>query len=108
MISLCFLLGQTRVSQIQHFENWSSSIYSLKNESFLQMIFDNNAIQFVEDHIHLGINFSQNDQRQTYIEHFANTASKILGIVCKLKYTMSRNALTQIYLYHLLPIIEYD
>ena len=27
--------------------------------------------------------------------------------MCKLKYTLSRNALNQIYLYHLLPIFEY-
>ena len=37
----------------------------------------------------------------------ANTAAEILGIMCKLKYTFSRNTLNQIYLSHLLPIFEY-
>ena len=32
------------------------------------------------------------------IENIANTATKILDIMCKLKYTLSRNALNQIYL----------
>ena len=34
-------------------------------------------------------------------------ATKILGIMRKLKFTFSRNALNQIYLYHLLPMLEY-
>ena len=71
------------------------------------MIFDNTPIKFVEGHKHLGITFSQNGQWHTHIEQIANTASKILGIMRKLKYTLSRNALNQIYLYHLSPIIEY-
>ena len=74
-------------------------LFTLKHfEAFPQLIFDNSPIKFVEDYKHLGI---------THIEQIANTASKILGIMPKLKYTLSRNALDQIYLYHLLPIIEY-
>ena len=83
-------------------------LFTLKYfEAFPQLIFDNTPIKFVEDHKHLGITFSQNGQWHTHIEQIANTASKILGIMRKLKYTLSRNALNQIYLYHLLPIIEY-
>ena len=40
---------------------------------------------------------------RTYCKH----SIKILGIMRKLKYALSRNALNQMYLYHLLPIIEY-
>ena len=40
---------------------------------------------------------------RTYCKH----SIKILGIMCKLKYTLSRNALNQVNLYHLLPILEY-
>ena len=83
-------------------------LFTLKYfEAFPQLIFDNTPIKFVEDHKHLGITFSQNGQWHTHIEQIANTASKILGIMRILKYTLSRNALNQIYLYHLLPIIEY-
>ena len=64
-------------------------------------------MKFVEDHKHLGITFSHKGQWHTHIEHIANTASKILGIMRKLKYTLSKNAINQIYLYHFFPIIEY-
>ena len=83
-------------------------LFTLKNfEAFPQLIFDNTLIKCVEGHKHLGITFSNNGQLYTHIEHIANTASQILGIMRKLKYTLSRNALNKIYLYHLLPIIEY-
>ena len=71
------------------------------------LIFDNTPIKFVEDHKHLAITFSHNGQWHTHIEHIANKASKILGIMRKLKYTLSRNAFNQIYLFHLIPTIEY-
>ena len=95
------------VSQIQPLKT-EAVLFTLKYfEAFPQLIFDNTPIKFVEDHEHLGITFSHNGQWYTHIEHIANTASKILGIMHTLKYTLSRNALNQIYLYHLLPIIEY-
>ena len=66
-------------------------LFTLKYfEAFPQLIFDNTPIKFVEDHKHLGITISQNGQWHTHIEQIANTASKILGIMRKLKYTLSR------------------
>ena len=83
-------------------------LFTLKNiEAFPQLIFDNTIIQFVEDHKHLGITFSSNCQWHIRIENIANSAAKIQGTMRKLKYTLSRNALNQIYIYHLLPIIWY-
>ena len=58
-------------------------------EAFHQFIFDNTPMNFVEDHKRLIITFSHNGQWHTRIEHIANTASKILGIMRKLKYTLS-------------------
>ena len=83
-------------------------IFTLNNfQAFPQLIFDKTPIKFVKDHKHLGITFIHEGQWYTHIEHIANTASKIEGVLRKLKLTLSRNALNQIYLYHLLPIIEY-
>ena len=65
-------------------------LFTLKYfEAFPQLIFDNTPIKFVEDHKHLGITFSQNGQWHTHIEQIANTASKVLGIMRKLKYNAS-------------------
>ena len=59
--------------------------------------FDNTPIQFVEDQKHLGITFSSNGQLHTHIESIADSAAKILGIMRKLKYTLSRYTSNQTY-----------
>ena len=41
------------------------------------------------------------------IENIVASASKILGIMRKLKYSLSRQALNQIYMSYVLPILEY-
>ena len=48
-----------------------------------------------------------NGQWHTHIENIANSATKILGIMRKLKYYISRNALKQMYMSYLLPVVEY-
>ena len=83
-------------------------LFTLKNiEALPQLFFDNTIANFVDGHKHLGITFSSNSQWHTHIENITIAATKILGIMRKLKFTFSRNALNQIYLYHLLPILEY-
>ena len=36
-----------------------------------------------------------------------NSASKLLALMCKFKYSISRNALNQMYMSYLLPVVEY-
>ena len=71
-------------------------------ESFPNIIFDGTPIKFVPEHKHLGLTFS------SHIENIIKSASKVIGIMRKLKFTFSRVALNQIYLSYLLPIIEYS
>ena len=92
------------VGWIQPAETWSRTIHI---EVLPQLIFDNNIINFVDDHKHLGITFSSNGQWHTHIENITIAATKMLYIMRKLKFTFSRNAFYQIYLYHLLPILKY-
>ena len=58
-------------------------------EAFPELIFDNTPIKFVEDHKHLGITFSQNGQWHTHIEQIANTASKILGMMMMMSWSLT-------------------
>ena len=41
------------------------------------------------------------------LKNVVNSATKVLGIMRKLKYFISRNALNQMYMSYLLPIVEY-
>ena len=77
-------------------------------ESFPNITFDGTPIKFVTEHKHLGLTFSSNGQWHCHIENIIKSASKVIGIMRKLKFTFSRVALNQIYLSYLLPIIEYS
>ena len=46
-------------------------------------------------------------QWHSHIENIVLSAAKILGIMRKLKYSISRNALNQMYMSFLLPVVEY-
>ena len=41
------------------------------------------------------------------LKNFVNSASKILALMRELKYSISRNALNQMYMSYLLPVVEY-
>ena len=77
-------------------------------ESLPDIIFDGTPIKFVTEHKHLGLTLSSNGQWHCHIENIIKNASKVIGIMRKLKFTFSRVALNQIYLSYLLPIIEYS
>ena len=65
-------------------------------------------INFVENHKHLGITFSCNGQWKTHIETKVNAAYRTLGIMRKLKYRFSRQALNQMYISYIRPLLEYS
>ena len=69
--------------------------------------FENTYVKFVESHKHLGLTLSYNGQWTDHINNFKSAAAKILGIMRKLKFSLSRSALNQIYFSYLLPTLEY-
>ena len=79
-----------------------------KNEHFPNLIFNDTQIKFVEDHKHLGLTFSSNGKWHKHMGNILNSAAKVVGIMRKLKFTLSRIALNQIYVSYVLPIIEYS
>ena len=83
-------------------------LFTLKKLDFLpQLVFDNIPINFVDSHKHLGVTLSSNGQWHSHVENIKNSASKILALMRKLKYSISRNALNQMYMSYLLPVVEY-
>ena len=73
-------------------------LFTLKLYEHLPNIeFDGIPVSFVSDQRHLGLTLSSNGRWNKHIENIVNSASKITGIMRKLKYTFYRVALNQIY-----------
>ena len=75
---------------------------------FPNIVFDGVNIKFVKHHKHLGLTLSENMKWDQHIETILKSASKIIGIMRKLKYNFTRKALNQIYLSYVRPILEYS
>ena len=73
-----------------------------------QLIFDGTPTKFVSEHKHLGLTRSSNRQWHSHIDNIITSASKVLGIMRKLKFTFSRTALNQIFLSYILPALDYS
>ena len=85
-----------------------SGLFTLKHLDFFpHLIFDNGIINFVDNHKHLRVTLSINYQWHTHIENIVSSATRILDVMRKLKYTISRNALNQMYMSYMLPVTEY-
>ena len=84
-------------------------LFSLRPIDALPLLnFNNSIIDFVENHKHLGITFSCNGQWHKHIETIQKGAYKILGIMRKLKYSFSRQALNQMCVSYVRPLLEYS
>ena len=71
------------------------------------LLFDNVPIQFVEHHKHLGLTLSSNCKWHEHINNLIQKSSKILGMMKKIKFSVKRKTLNQIYVSFLRPILEY-
>ena len=56
----------------------------------------------------MGLTLSNTGKWNCHIDNIAKASSKILGIMRKLKYTLSRAALNQIYILYVLPVLKYS
>ena len=83
-------------------------LFTLKKLDFFpHLIFDNVVVNFVDSHKHFGVTLSSNGQWHAHIENIVFSATRILGIMRKLKYSISSNALNQMYMSYILQFIEY-
>ena len=79
-----------------------------KLDFFPQLFFDNIPISFVDNHKHLGVTLSSTGQWHSHIENIVKSAKKKnCDFFQKLKYSLSRNALNQMYMSYMLLIVEY-
>ena len=83
-------------------------LFTLRNFDHMPVLkFENTHIKFVVSHKHLGLTLSYDGKWTDHIQHVKTSAAKVLGIMRKLKFSFSRNALNQIYVSYLLPVLEY-
>ena len=84
-------------------------LFTLKYYTNFPIIaFDGIPTEFVTDHKHLGLTLNNKGKWHKHIENIVSGASKVIGIIRKLIYTVHRVALNQIYLYYVLPLFEYS
>ena len=72
------------------------------------LLLDQTQINFVDHHKHLGITISRGGKWHEHVNTILPSASKILGMMRKLKFTLHRKALNQIYVSFLRPLMEYS
>ena len=83
-------------------------LFTLQNiVDFPNLIFDAVPVNFVSQHRHLGVTFSENAKWHDQINNIVASASKILGSMRKIIYLLSRKAINQVYTSFLRPILEY-
>ena len=71
-------------------------------------MFNSTPIKFASEHKHLGLTLSSNGQWHSHIDNIITSASKVLGIMRKLKFNFSRTASNQIFLSYIVPVLEYS
>ena len=79
----------------------------LQSDVVPNLIFDGVFVELLAKHRYLGITFNAKGKWHNHIEKILSSASKVIGIMRKLKYSFSRIALNQIYISHIRPILEY-
>ena len=80
----------------------------LQNQEYPILLFDNVTVKFVSQHKHLGLTFSENMKWKCHIDSILTSASRMIGIMRKLKYVFSRRSLNQIYVTYVRPVFEYS
>ena len=84
-------------------------LFSLKQiDRIPNLVFEDTNIQFVENHKHLGVTLNNKGQWNDHIDSILQSASKVIGLMRKLKFTLNRKSLNQIYLSYIVPILEYS
>lgn len=78
------------------------------NQQPPRLEFHNTILVTTQSHKHLGVTLSEDCKWHDHINNIFSSASKILGIMRKLKFTLRRPTLNQIYVSFLRPILEYS
>ena len=73
----------------------------------LNIKFDNENVEIVDNHKHLGVTFSNDGNWTTHIENIVNSAFKQVNVLRKLKFILSSSCLSKMDLSYIRPLLEY-
>ena len=73
----------------------------------MQFMFDNSVISPLTTHKHLGIIFTDNGKWTAHIDNITAKVSKQIAVLRKLKYTLTREFLSNMYITFIRPTMEY-
>lgn len=82
-------------------------LFSIHVEEFPRLFFQGCQLDYVSTHRHLGLLFSNDLSWSQYINNIVNSAYKKLGLLKKLKFTLSRTNLSKMYITFIRPVLEY-
>ena len=98
-------------------DKWSTTYSETKTEymlfsrrdqpSILNLTMNNNPLNVVAEHKHLGLLMNYNGTWHNHISSIIDKANKRLGFLKKLKYTFCRSTLTKLYVTYVRSILEY-
>ena len=79
----------------------------LQGQEYAVFMFDGVNIKFVSQDKHLCLTLSENIKWKSHIDSILTSALRMIGLIRKLKYVISRRALNQIYISYVRPVLKY-
>ena len=89
------------------FNGAKTGVLYLGNQQPPLLIFNDTPLDVTKTHKHLELTFSDDCKWHEHIDNITLSASKLSGIMRKLKFTIRRKTFNQIYISFLRPILEY-
>ena len=78
-----------------------------QNINLINLKFNSENINQVDNHKHLGVTISSNSKWAEHINNICQKAAKQIFVLRKLKFILNRNNLNKIYVTYILPLLEY-
>ena len=69
--------------------------------------YNNNQLDHVESHQHLGVHLSHDAKWSVHIEHLVSKVSKMISAMRRVKYLVSRKYISKLFVIFIRPILEY-
>ena len=105
------ILDQWTKTWLVHFNTKNTKALIISNNTNipeLNIRFNDESVEFADNHTHLGVTLVSDDGNWTvHIENIAASALKQVNVLRKIKFTLSKQALSNIYLTFIRPVLEY-
>jgi hypothetical protein len=106
------ILDQWTKTWLVHFNTKNTKALIISNNTNipeLNIRFNDKSVAFADNHTHLGVTLASDGNWTVHIENIATSAlkKKQVNVLRKLKFTLSKQALSNIYLTFIRPVLEY-